>query len=299
MFVCGMRKGFPQISERGRVMRDTYDSALRRILIHEGGYADHPADPGGATMRGVTQRVYDGWRAGAGMARRPVRQIEAGEVQAIYRQLYADKIAYDALPAGVDAVMLDAAVHSGPAQAAKWLQRTIGVTVDGNIGPATVAAAAAAGDPRALVRAIMERRRAFLRALGTFNTFGEGWLRRVADIEAFAMSLISGAARPADPLPQPTGRATMADAAPRPSKKIGDAASGAGFATGAAAGGLAEAKDALKPLAGDGGWIDIAIAGLALAGVALVIGGLWWRWRQRRKAEAQADALDLPAQVAA
>ena len=279
-------------------MRDTYDSTLRRILVWEGGYADHPRDPGGATMRGVTQRVYDGWRSRNGMAPRPVRQIEAGEVQAIYRALYADKIGYDQLPAGVDAVMLDAAVHSGPAQAAKWLQRALGVTVDGNIGPATVAAAIAAR-PRDVVRGVMTRRRAFLRALKTFDTFGKGWMRRVDDIEAFAMSLISGAARPADPLPQPTGRATMADAAPRPSKKIGDAASGAGFATGAAAGGLAEAKDALKPLAGDGGWIDIAIAGLALAGVALVIGGLWWRWRQRRKAEAQADALDLPAQVAA
>ena len=279
-------------------MRDTYDSTLRRILVWEGGYADHPRDPGGATMKGVTQRVYDGWRSRNGMAPRPVRQIEAGEVQAIYRALYADKIAYDALPVGVDAVMLDAAVHSGPAQAAKWLQRALGVTVDGNIGPATVAAAIAAR-PRDVVRGVMTRRRAFLRALKTFDTFGKGWMRRVDDIEAFAMSLISGAARPADPLPQPTGRATMADAAPRPSKKIGDAASGAGFATGAAAGGLAEAKDALKPLAGDGGWIDIAIAGLALAGVALVIGGLWWRWRQRRKAEQQADALDLPAQVAA
>lgn len=280
-------------------MRDTYDSTLRRILVWEGGYADHPRDPGGATMKGVTQRVYDGWRSRNGMAPRPVRQIEAGEVQAIYRALYADKIAYDALPVGVDAVMLDAAIHSGPAQAAKWLQRALGIVVDGNVGPATVSAAAAAGNPRALIRSIMERRRAFLRALGTFSTFGKGWLRRVADIEAFALSLAGGGVAPADPVPQPTGRATMADAAPRPSKKLGDAATGAGAATAAASGGLAEVKDALKPLAGDGGWIDGTIALLAFAGVVLVVGGLWWRWHQTRKAEAQAEALDLPQQVAA
>lgn len=280
-------------------MRQNYDRALRRSLTWEGGWSNHPRDPGGATMRGVTQRVYDAFRRQQGRATRTVRQIEHDELQLIYRELYAEKVRFDELPHGVDAVMLDAAIHSGPAQAAKWLQRALGIVVDGNVGPATVAAAAAAGDARALVRAIMERRRAFLRALGTFSTFGKGWLRRLADIEAFALSLAGGAVAPADPVPQPTGRATMADAAPRPSKKLGDAATGAGAATAAASGGLAEAKDALKPLAGDGGWIDGTIALLAFAGVVLVVGGLWWRWHQTRKAEAQAEALDLPQQVAA
>ncbi len=118
----------------------SFDEALKRVLVHEGGYADHPADPGGATMRGVTQRVYDGWRRRRGVPVRSVRLIEPGEVEAIYRLQYWDAVRADDLPAGLDYGVFDAAVHSGPGQAAKWLQRALGVTADGQVGEATLAA---------------------------------------------------------------------------------------------------------------------------------------------------------------
>ncbi len=62
-----------------------YAAALKRVLASEGGYSNHPEDPGGPTMKGVTQKVYDAYRERAGKARQSVRNISAAELQAIYR----------------------------------------------------------------------------------------------------------------------------------------------------------------------------------------------------------------------
>lgn len=278
-------------------MRDNYEACLARSLAWEGGYSNHPKDPGGATMRGVTQRVYDGWRRHNGKSPQSVRDIANAELQAIYRELYADKIVFDRLPAGVDCAVFDGAINSGPAQAAKWLQRALGVVVDGNIGPATIDAAQAHPNKRALVRQITANRRAFLRALRTYPTFGKGWMRRCDSIEAFALTLVSG--RQSTPqTDEPTVRATISDAAPRPSKRLGDTATGAGVATASVTAAINSSRETLQPLAGQGGWIDTTLAVLAVASVLLVAGGLLYRWYQKQAAQDQARALDLPAQVA-
>lgn len=282
-------------------MRENYPAALARILHHEGEWANHPADPGRATMRGVTQRVYDGWRVRAGKAKQTVRHIANAELLVIYKELYADKVRFDDLPAGIDLVVFDAAVNSGPAQAAKWLQRALGgLVVDGVIGPATLLAASAAPDRVKVIMAICARRRAFLRALKTWPTFGKGWTRRVDDIERAALAMAHGrVAAISVSSPGPLPRAVITDAKPRPSKQMGDAAMGGGVVAAGAGGALADAKDALTPLAGTGGWIDTAVAALVIIGVAATIGGLGWRWWQKRRAAEHADALDLPQQVAA
>ncbi|WGD31273.1 glycoside hydrolase family 108 protein [Ancylobacter sp. WKF20] len=174
-------------------MRVNFRPSLTATLKHEGGYADHPADPGGATMRGITQRVYDGYRRRRGQAPTSVRHISSAEIEDIYRLQYWDACRCDELPAGIDFCMFDGAVHSGPAQAAKWLQRTLGVRADGVIGEATLAAARAV-PVGTIIDGVCDRRLAMLRTLATFRHFGAGWTRRVADVRELSRRMAAGMA---------------------------------------------------------------------------------------------------------
>lgn len=162
-------------------MRDNQKKSTELMLQHEGGYVNHPEDPGGATNKGVIQRVYDAYRRNKGLATRSVREITDTEVFEIYDQQYWDAIKADRLPAGVDYAVFDYAVNSGTVRAIKDLQRTVGAPVDGGIGDVTIAAvnAACAVDEEKLIRDYCNRRMGFLRSLRTFKTFGKGWSRRV------------------------------------------------------------------------------------------------------------------------
>lgn len=247
----------------------SFDEALRRVLVHEGGYADHPADPGGATMKGVTQRVYDGWRRRHGVPPRAVRLIEPGEVAAIYRRQYWDALRADDLPAGIDYALFDAAVNSGPGQAAKWLQRTLGVAADGQIGEATLAALEGR-DAAALVDGLCERRLAMLRALRTFPTFGAGWTRRVAEVRAAAQKM----ARHAAPAPAvEAGGAARARPADTRLSRTPEGAGGMISAGGVLGAVVAEQADRLAPLAGLAEPLKWLFAALMLAGVCLTLHG--------------------------
>jgi lysozyme family protein len=169
-------------------MKESFPAALAATLKYEGGYSNHPKDPGGATMRGVTQRVYDAWRRTRGLKPRSVNDIYAVEVGTIYRRQYWDAVRGDDLPAGIDAAVFDAAVNSGPVRAAKWLQAALGVSQDGHIGVVTMDAARHA-DQAATARAVCEARLAWLKGLKTWPTFGKGWGRRIRELQAFAATL--------------------------------------------------------------------------------------------------------------
>lgn len=164
---------------------DAFTRSLPLILAHEGGYVNHPRDPGGATNKGVTQATYDGWRSRQKLANQSVRNITAAEVSAIYRRDYWDKVKGDELPEGVGYAVFDFAVNSGPSRAARFLQKIVGVAQDGMIGPATVAATNALPAATVIDR-LCDDRMAFLRSLDTFSTFGKGWARRVTDVRAKA-----------------------------------------------------------------------------------------------------------------
>lgn len=171
---------------------------LATTLEFEGGYSNHPADPGGPTNMGITQKVLAEWR-GEPVSAADVRALSKTEAAAIYRRRYWELCACDELPGGVDQVMFDYAVNSGVSRAVRALQQAIGVTVDGIAGHRTVTAAREA-DPRATVLAICARRRGFLRQLRIFSVFGRGWLRRVATVETRALALVVvPVARPSSP----------------------------------------------------------------------------------------------------
>jgi len=170
-------------------MKENFDAALKAILHHEGGYVDHPADPGGRTNLGVTQKVWEEW-VGHPVDEKTMRSLTPEIVAQMYKVKYWDKIKGDELPSGVDYAVFDAAVNSGPGRAVKWLQTCVGVTPDGGIGPKTLAAVAKF-DPAVLVENYNNLRLSFLQHLQNWATFGKGWGRRVAEVQTAATSMIA------------------------------------------------------------------------------------------------------------
>lgn len=155
--------------------KDRFAQVLTETLRHEGGWADHPKDPGGATMKGVTLATYQDYKPGATKA--DLRAITDADLKAIYREGYWDKVRGEDLPAGVDMVVFDIAVNSGPRRAAEWLQEAVGAVQDGIIGDKTLAKVKAA-DARSVIDTLDKRRDRFYRSLGNWTTFGKGWTAR-------------------------------------------------------------------------------------------------------------------------
>lgn len=158
-----------------------FKPSLALTLAYEGGYVNHPRDPGGATNRGVIQRVYDAYRKRKGRPVQSVRNITDDEVAEIYKKQYWDNIKGDSLPTGVDYAVFDFGVNSGPARAARYLQRVVGVPQDGIIGVVTLTAveAMARTQLEKLIAQYCADRLAFVSNLSTFDVFGKGWTRRI------------------------------------------------------------------------------------------------------------------------
>lgn len=180
-------------------MDRNFARSLSLVLKSEGGWSDNPADPGGATMKGVTLANFRRY-VKADATKDDLRHITDAQIATVYRRFYWDAVAGAELPDGVDYATFDFAVNSGPSRAAKYLQGVLGVLQDGRIGPATVKAANAkpAG---VVIDALCDARLAFLKRLPTWPVFGKGWNSRVASVRGQAL-LIS--AQPAPIVIQPT-----------------------------------------------------------------------------------------------
>ena len=168
-------------------MKQSFYKSLNEVLKHEGGYVNHPKDPGGATNRGVTQRTYDAWRASRKLPKRSVRLLTPEELTALYRQNYWDAVRGDELPVGIDYAVFDFAVNSGVSRAVRLLQQLVGVKVDGQLGPATLRATSA--KQFGLTDKYCNARLSFLRSLHHWATFGRGWGRRVESVRASAKQM--------------------------------------------------------------------------------------------------------------
>ncbi|WP_083989022.1 glycoside hydrolase family 108 protein [Devosia geojensis] len=187
---------------------ERFEACLAEVLRHEGGYADHPSDPGGATNMGITRKTLARWRGISPWTALPKGEVKAltrAEAARIYRAEYWNRCRADEMPPGLDLALFDFAVNSGPDRAAKTLQRLVGVAADGLVGPVTlgaVAAHAGRGDTAALVEALCDARLAFLQRLSTFPVFGRGWTARVAAVRKAALAAV-GLTRPTPSLPNP------------------------------------------------------------------------------------------------
>lgn len=171
-------------------MKQNFESALAGLLQHEGGFVNHPADPGGMTNLGVTKAVWEEW-VGHPVTEKAMRSLQPADVAPLYRRKYWERVYADDLPAGVDYACFDAAVNSGPGRAVKWLQSCAGVTADGALGPVSMAAIKLA-DPTELIAAYTHTRLEYLQSLPTWNTFGRGWDRRVREVAATATGMVPG-----------------------------------------------------------------------------------------------------------
>ena len=171
-------------------MNKNFKSSLKHVLVHEGGWADHPRDPGGATMKGVTLATFRR-HFGKNKSKKDLRNITDKELEHIYKTGYWVKCHCGDLPSGVDYAVFDAAVNSGPGRSAKWLQSAVGAKVDGTIGPKTIEkvldneAVTVTGD-------MCDRRLSFLKSLATWSTFGKGWGRRVEGVRSTAIKMAGG-----------------------------------------------------------------------------------------------------------
>lgn len=168
-------------------MEANYDDALDRMLAHEGGYTNHPDDPGGPTNYGITIADYRKYIMPNATAS-DVRSMSLADAKAIYRPRYWDIQRCSDLPSGVDYAIFDYGVNSGVGRSPKVLQRLVGVPADGRIGPVTLEAVNAR-DADELVNAICDERLAFLKRLKTWPVFGAGWGRRVSEVRAHALAL--------------------------------------------------------------------------------------------------------------
>jgi lysozyme family protein len=159
-----------------------FAASLPFVLRWEGGYVNDPDDPGGATNKGVTQRVYDDWRKRQGLPARDVRQLEEAELQAIYEAEYWLPPRCDLLQGQLDLVQFDTAVNMGVGRAIRMLQGALGCDVDGDFGPATRKSAEACS-LGATIEAYCDAREAYYRRLAEQNpklkVFLKGWLNRL------------------------------------------------------------------------------------------------------------------------
>lgn len=167
---------------------NNYDRCLRVILHHEGGYVNHPKDPGGETNLGVTKRVYEEWGGTKDM-----KDLTVEDVAPIYYKNYWNRVRADDLPAGLDLCVFDFGVNAGTGRSAKFLQRLVGTTVDGGIGPATIGAVnvyVQTEGIEATIEAFQNSRQEYYESLSTFETFGRGWTRRVEEVTETALGMI-------------------------------------------------------------------------------------------------------------
>jgi lysozyme family protein len=238
-------------------MKSNFEISLKHVLKHEGGYVDHPRDPGGSTNLGVTIKTLSRWLKRPA-SKAEVRALTVEKVTPIYRAWYWDEVRADTLPSGVDVSVFDAAVNSGPSRAQRWLD------------------AALRSSAIDTIKAYAKRRLSFLQALRTWQTFGRGWSRRVAEVEAFSLRLALGPIAKAE-LPREAAKA----------KATANKQTAAGAATGAAAP-PAIAHAPPGPVLTDSGSTEIYVL---FALVAIAAAYLFWRAYINRQRAAALNAV--------
>ena len=167
---------------------ENYQKCLEMILHHEGGYVNHPKDPGGETNLGVTKKVYEDFGGTKDM-----KDLTVEDVAPIYEKNYWGRMKCDEIPSGLDLCVFDFGVNAGTGRSAKFLQTMIGTTADGGIGPNTLSKLADYVDENGIedtIKNFQAERQSYYESLGTFETFGKGWTRRVTETTESALEMI-------------------------------------------------------------------------------------------------------------
>jgi lysozyme family protein len=184
------------------IYTDNYLLAVAETLSHEGGYSNHSADPGGATMLGITKATWAKWtgRKTKDVPDSEMRRLTIEDALPIYHAWYWRSVGGDDLPGGVDFVVFDIAVNSGPRRALKMLQKAtnklgrVYIRVDGIVGPKTISAANGV-NVFDLINELGNTRLWFYFDLSTFKTFGKGWMKRLLSVTSFGTAMALGKAQ--------------------------------------------------------------------------------------------------------
>lgn len=242
-------------------MRENFPPSLDFTLGFEGGYVNHPKDPGGHTNKGVTLATLRRFQPGATVA--DLKAISRDMLLRIYRAGYWDEVNADGLAAGVDLAAFDYAVNSGPAAARKSLLAVIG------------------GPHHETVQKLCRRRLSIYRTFRHWKTFGKGWTRRIVACEALGVKWAMAAAKGTTPnvvKHRVEAEAEKADKMASRQQGAGGVA-GAGGATSVPAG--AENADLLAT------W---ALAGIVGAAIILAAWLFWRAYVNRARARAYREA---------
>lgn len=244
-----------------------YEESLRRMLVHEGGYTNHPSDPGGPTNWGITIHDYRKYVNPEATAA-DVRTMPLEIAKKIYRAKYWNAMRCDELPAGVDYAVFDYGVNSGIGRAPKVLQRILGCPVTDRVDDVTIRVAKLK-HPCVTAGAICDERMHFLQSLRTWPVFGEGWGKRVREVKAAALHMADRtvAVRPEMPTTPGAGKAT-----PTVNQR-----GQVGSTAGAVVTGVTAASQTHS--------VTIAVVILLLTAAAAVGAWFYWHWRQKQQQE--------------
>lgn len=172
--------------------KDNFDQCLQLVLGAEGGFSNHPKDPGGATNLGITLETLSAWRKSkspdAVTTAADVEKLTLAEATEIYRTNYWNRLRCGDLPSGIDLLVFDFGVNSGPGTSAATLQKVIGAEQDGSIGPLTIHAVGGI-DRLKVIRDFSARRLELYRSFKGFDVFGAGWTNRTNSMEQAALRM--------------------------------------------------------------------------------------------------------------
>lgn len=244
-------------------MSAKFQRCVEIVLKHEGGFVDHPVDPGGATNFGISLRYARSLGSqldldGDGdVDKDDIVRVTVEKAAIVYQNWFWKDVRGEELPSGLDLVVFDFAVNSGAGRAIRYLQKVLGVQQDGVFGPATMLAVKQA-NAMDVINRLSDERLKFLQGLRTWPTFGRGWTNRVNDVHVQATEMV--------------GMATMT---------VGEALNtgtvrGAGGM--AVAGGLAAAAATATPVVTALGSLNPWVAGGII--VAALVAVLVWRLRR-------------------
>lgn len=299
-------------------MRDNFDTCMKHILRYEGGYSNHPKDPGGVTLEGVIQRVYDAYRKKKNLPQKVLTKEMRytpdwiRERNEIYRVQYWDAVKGDILPKGVDLVVFDGAVNSGPAQSIKWLQRALNVPAIDGIGEITLAALKSNRNHDQLVADICERRMAFLKQLKTWGTFKGGWTSRIVNVKMVGQQMATGLVSAIEAVPPPAviqkleearDEGSNAKASPHDVSEapvpvgVGTAGTTVGTVTTGVLDPLQTATQSLTPFSDTIQVIKYVVIALTLVIASITIYGVWRNYKAARAIAGEDKAKVPPEEI--
>lgn len=151
---------------------DAFETAIQWVLKAEGAESNDPADPGGFTRYGISQRSHPNV---------DVKTLTESDAIEIYRKQYWQAYGLEKLPRPIAIAVFDGCVQHGPRSAIRMLQCALRVEIDGVIGMVTLAACYKA-DEEELLMSFLARRGVYYANLSHFARFGYGWFRRLFNL---------------------------------------------------------------------------------------------------------------------